>query len=336
MQTRTSRNSGTKGRSKNTRTQALSKRKGSDTISEGTGRSTRGPKQKAPAVRAEREQAPGAVRRPRPAKASPIGERRPSSRDRGNAKPEFVENPNLIIGRNPVLEAVKSGRTIDKLLIQKDAEGSIGKIISLAREKGLQIQYVDRIVLDKLSPGRPHQGAAAFAAAHAYADLDDILKAAEEKGGPPLIVILDGLEDPHNLGAIMRSADGAGAHGVIIPARRAVGLTEVVAKASAGAIEYVPVAKVTNLAQTVDRLKEKGLWVAAVDMDGTPYSKATLKGPLAFIIGGEGSGVSRLLKEKADFVISIPMKGRINSLNASNAAAIMLYEAARQRDEDSE
>ena len=241
-------------------------------------------------------------------------------------------NPNLIIGRNPVAEAIKSGRTIDKIMMQKDGEGSIKKIASMAREKKIQIQYVDKIALDKLVPGRPHQGIAAFAAAKDYVPLNAIIQGAKEKGEDPLLVILDGLEDPHNLGAVLRSADGAGAHGVVIPSRRAVGLTETVAKASAGAIEYVPVAKVPNLASSIDDLKSKGIWVAAVDMDGEPYSKAKLDGPLAIVIGAEGNGVSRLIREKADFIVSIPMKGKVNSLNASNAAAIILYEAERQRE----
>ncbi len=246
-------------------------------------------------------------------------------------KEDFELNPNLIIGRNPVTEAIKSGRSIDKILMQKDAEGSAKKIASMARENGLTLQYVDRIVLDKLCPGRPHQGVAAYAAAKEYADLDDIFAAAEEKGEDPLIVLLDGLEDPHNLGAVLRSCDGAGAHGVVIPARRAVGLTETVAKASAGAIEYVPVVKVTNLGQCVDKLKERGVWIAAVDMDGENYSDAQLTGPLALVIGGEGQGVSQTVRNKADYIVSIPMKGRVNSLNASNAAAILLYEVDRQR-----
>ena len=258
----------------------------------------------------------------------PYGERRAYD----SAAEREAENTSLIIGRNPVMEAIKAGRTINKIEMQKDGEGSIKKIASLAREKGIQIQYVDKIVLDKLVPGRPHQGIAAFMAAHDYVDVDDILQAAADKGEDPLIVVLDGLEDPHNLGAVLRSADGSGAHGVIIPSRRAVALTETVAKASAGAIEYVPVAKVSNLTQTIEYLKEKGLWIASVDMDGVNYSEANLSGPLALVIGGEGSGVSRLIREKSDFIVSIPMKGWVNSLNASNAAAIMLYEAVRQRD----
>jgi len=241
------------------------------------------------------------------------------------------ENPNLLIGRNPVAEAMKAGRPIDKILFQKDVQGSARALISKAKDEGLQIQFVDKIVLDKLAPGRPHQGVAAYVAAHTYVGIEEILDAAKKKGEDPLIVILDGLEDPHNLGAILRSCDGAGAHGVIIPSRRSVSLTETVAKASAGAIEYVPVAKTGNLSQTIELLKKKGLWIASVDMDGENYSEANLSGPLAIIIGGEGSGVSRILREKSDYIVSIPMKGHVNSLNASNAAAIVLYEAAKQR-----
>ncbi len=241
------------------------------------------------------------------------------------------ENPNLVIGRNPVTEAIKSGRPIDKILMQKDGEGSVRTIAGLARDNGLQLQYVDKVVLDKLCPGKAHQGVAAYVAAHEYVDIDYIFKAAEKRGEAPLIVLLDGLEDPHNLGAILRSCDGAGAHGVIIPSRRSVSLTDTVAKASAGAIEYVPVAKVSNLASAIDELKKRGVWVAAVDMGGVNYPDAGLTGPLALVIGSEGEGISRLVREKCDLVVGIPMKGRVNSLNASNAAAIVLYEAARQR-----
>lgn len=238
----------------------------------------------------------------------------------------------LIIGRNPVLEAIKSERNIDRILIQKDAAGSIGKIISTARERGLQLRHVDKLVLDRMAPGRPHQGVAAFVAAHSYASVSKMLKNARTRGEKPLLVILDGIEDPHNLGAVLRTCDACGAHGVIIPSRRAVGLTEAVAKTSAGAIEYVPVAKVANLASTVDKLKELGIWTAALDMDGSPYTELELCEPTALIIGAEGKGVSRLLREKADYIVSIPMKGKISSLNASGAAAVVLYEAVRQRD----
>ena len=246
-------------------------------------------------------------------------------------KKQWEDNPNLIIGRNPVAEAVKSGRTIDKILMQRDGEGSIKKIASMARERGLQIQYVEKIALDRLCPGRPHQGVAAMAAVHDYASLADIMKGAAVRQEDPFVILLDGLEDPHNLGAILRSAEGAGAHGVVIPSRRAVGLTETVAKASAGAIEYVPVAKAGNLVRTIEELKEKGLWVTGLDMDGIPYTRAELKGPVALVVGGEGGGLSRLIREKCDQVVSIPMRGRIESLNASNAAAVLLFEIRRQR-----
>lgn len=238
---------------------------------------------------------------------------------------------NLTIGRNPVMETLKSGRQVEKLLMQKDGEGSIKKIASIARERNIVIQYVDRIVLDRICPGRPHQGVAAVIAAHDYCELEDILQRAKEKGEDPFLILLDGLEDPHNLGAIMRTADAVGAHGIIIPSRRAVGLTETVAKASAGAIEYVPVAKVSNLVQAIERLKEEGLWIAGCDMDGADYYEAKLSGPIGLVVGGEGQGVGRLVREKCDFILSIPMEGKISSLNASNAAAVLLYEIYRQR-----
>ncbi|HCU08788.1 MAG TPA: 23S rRNA (guanosine(2251)-2'-O)-methyltransferase RlmB [Clostridiales bacterium] len=246
------------------------------------------------------------------------------------------ENPNLIIGRNPVMEAIKSGRTIDKILMQRDGEGSIKKIASMARERGLQIQYVEKIALDRLCPGRPHQGLAAMAAVHDYASVAEIMECAAVRQEDPFVILLDGLEDPHNLGAILRSAEGAGAHGVVIPSRRAVGLTETVAKASAGAIEYVPVAKAGNMVRAIEELKELGLWVTGLDMDGIPYSQAELKGPVALVVGGEGGGLSRLIREKCDQIVSIPMSGKISSLNASNAAAVLLFEIRRQRQESKE
>ncbi len=238
---------------------------------------------------------------------------------------------NIIIGRNPVMEALKSGREIDKLVVAKDAEGSIRKIIGLAKEKNLFCQFAEKNALDRIADGRAHQGIIAYVSVYAYCDVEDILEKAHQKEEDPFLIILDGLEDPHNLGSIMRTADGAGAHGIIIPKRRAVGVTDVVAKASAGAVEYVPVAKVSNIAQTIDRLKERGVWIGACDMEGTEYDKADLRGSLALVIGAEGQGISRLVKEKCDFVISIPMAGKIASLNASNAAAILMYEVRRQR-----
>lgn len=249
--------------------------------------------------------------------------------DKGGAS--AGENPNLIIGRNPVMEAVKSGRTIEKILMQKDGEGSIRKIASLARERGLQIQYVDRLALDRVAGSRAHQGIAAYVSAYSYCEISDILRKAKERGEDPFVILLDGLEDPHNLGAIMRTADAVGAHGIVIPSRRAVGLTETVAKASAGAIEYVSVAKVANMTAAIDELKAAGLWIGACDMDGETYHRAKLSGALGLVVGGEGQGVSRLVREHCDFVLSIPMVGKISSLNASNAAAVLMYEVFRQR-----
>jgi len=246
-----------------------------------------------------------------------------------------MDNTNMIYGRNPVMEALKSGREIEKIMILKNAEGSVKKIEGMAKERKIPVQYVDKAALDRATAGEEgvgsHQGVAAFTSSNRYYEVEDLLSAAAEKGEAPFLILLDGIEDPHNLGAILRTADGAGAHGVIIPKRRAAGLTDTVAKASAGAVEYVPVAKVTNLAQTIDNLKEKGLWIAACDMGGTLYHQADLTGPIALVIGSEGQGVSRLVREKCDYVISIPMRGRINSLNASNAAAVLLYEIDRQR-----
>lgn len=240
-------------------------------------------------------------------------------------------NENLIVGRNPVTEALKSGREIDKLMVSAE-DGSMKKILALAKERRIPVMKVEKAALDRLAPGQAHQGVCAYVSAHSYAELEDIFRIAEKRGEDPFIIILDNLEDPHNLGAIMRTAECAGAHGIIIPKRRACGLTEVVAKASAGAIEYMPCVKVTNIAQTIDELKERGVWVAACDMGGQEYYKADLKGKLAVVIGSEGFGISRLVKEKCDFVVSMPMVGRITSLNASNAAAVIIYEVRKQRD----
>ena len=238
---------------------------------------------------------------------------------------------NIIVGRNPVTEALRSGREIDKLMVSSE-EGSMKKILALAKERRIPVMKVEKSAIDRMAEGKAHQGVAAYVSAYAYAELEDIFRVAEERGEDPFIIILDNLEDPHNLGAIMRTAECAGAHGIIIPKRRACGLTEVVAKASAGAIEYMPCVKVTNIAQTIEELKERGIWVAACDMGGTEYYKADLKGKLAVVIGSEGFGISRLVKEKCDFVVSMPMVGRITSLNASNAAAVIIYEVRKQRD----
>lgn len=238
---------------------------------------------------------------------------------------------NIIVGRNPVTEALRSGREIDKLMVSSE-EGSMKKILALAKERRIPVMKVEKSAIDRIAEGKAHQGVAAYVSAYAYAELEDIFRIAEERGEDPFIIILDNLEDPHNLGAIMRTAECAGAHGVIIPKRRACGLTEVVAKASAGAIEYMPCVKVTNIAQTIEELKERGIWVTACDMGGQEYYKANLKGKLAVVIGSEGFGISRLVKEKCDFVVSMPMVGRITSLNASNAAAVIIYEVRKQRD----
>ncbi|MDY2669932.1 MAG: 23S rRNA (guanosine(2251)-2'-O)-methyltransferase RlmB [Anaerovoracaceae bacterium] len=238
---------------------------------------------------------------------------------------------NLLTGRNPVIEALKSGRGIDRILIAKGAEGSVVKIAGMASDAGVQVQYVQRSVIDRIAAGLPHQGVAAFVSDYEYSDVDEILELAAEKGQDPFIVILDGIEDPHNLGAVIRTADASGAHGVIIQKRRAVSITPVVEKSAAGAAEYVKVARVANIAQTIDQLKKAGVWTAAVDMDGSDYWQADLSGPIAVVIGSEGRGISRLVKEKCDFTVSMPMLGHVNSLNASNAAALVMYEIVRQR-----
>lgn len=237
-----------------------------------------------------------------------------------------------IIGRNAVMEALRSDREIEKLIVGKGAEGSIKKIIGMAKDKKIPIHYSEKSALDRIADGKAHQGVAAQVSAYFYCEIEDILQRAEERGEDPFIIILDGLEDPHNLGAIMRTAECCGVHGIIIPKRRSVGLTETVAKASAGAIEYMLCAKVSNIGQAIDKLKDRGVWIAACDMDGQQFTKQDLTGRLGIVIGSEGFGISRLVREKCDFIVSIPMKGKITSLNASNAAAILMYEVLRQRD----
>lgn len=239
---------------------------------------------------------------------------------------------NIIAGRNAVTEALKSGREIDRILIAEGAEGSIKRIVALAKERNIKVHYEGRNVLDKITD-ETHQGVVAYSAAAKYSTVDEILAEAKARDEDPFIIILDDIEDPHNLGAIMRTAECAGAHGIIVAKDRAAGLTQTVAKASAGAIEYMKVAKVTNIARTVDELKERGVWIAACDMDGNEYTKQDLKGPIGLVVGNEGKGISRLVREKCDFVVSIPMVGHISSLNASNAAAILMYEVVRQRGE---
>lgn len=241
-------------------------------------------------------------------------------------------NANQFEGRNAVLELLKSGRDIDKILVAKgNVEGTIKRIIGEASKKGIVIQEAARQKLDELSQTKNHQGVIAFASAHDYSTIDDILENAAVRGEDPFIIVMDGITDPHNLGAVIRTAECAGAHGIIIPKRRSVGLTAVVAKTSAGAVEYMPVAKVTNISAAIDLLKSKGIWVAATDMKGENYFKADLSGPIALVIGSEGEGVGRLVKEKCDFTVSIPMYGNITSLNASVAAGLIMYEVVRKR-----
>lgn len=245
-----------------------------------------------------------------------------------------MDNNSLIIeGRNGVLEALKADRSIDRLMVidSKNHDAPLKKIISEARKKGIVVRFEPKEKLDKISDKNKHQGVIAYVAAYDYVSIDEILNKAKEKGEDPFIVILDSIEDPHNLGAILRTANIAGVHGIIIPKRRAVGLTATVVKTSAGAIEYTPVAKVTNISRVIEELKEKGIWVVCADMDGEIMYNIDFKGPIAIVIGGEGAGVSRLVKEKCDLVAKIPMKGDITSLNASVATGVLIYEAYRQK-----
>lgn len=239
---------------------------------------------------------------------------------------------NTVIGRNAVKELLGSGRDIEKLYVQAtDREGSINLLIGLAGKRGIPIFECDRAKLDSLSFGGRHQGIVAIAAERNYSTVDEIIAYAESKGEKPFIVVLDGIEDPHNLGAIIRSAECQGAHGVIIPKRRAVGLTTTVAKSSAGALEYVKICKVTNLPSTIDELKDKGLWIYGADMDGAEIYSTDMKGAAAVVLGSEGFGISRLVKEKCDFIVSIPLYGKVNSMNVSCAGAVIFSEIARQR-----
>ena len=257
--------------------------------------------------------------------------RRDAARDRRPLEREDAEN--ILEGRNALTEALASGRAIDKVVI---AEGStdraLARLAAQAKQAGAVVVETDRRKLDQMSATGAHQGVIAMVAAHSYATLDDILNRAKERGEAPLIVICDELSDPHNLGAIIRTAECAGAHGVVIPKRRSVGLTAIVGKASAGALEYMPVARVTNVTNAIKELKERGVWIFGTAAEGaTPLYQADLKGAAAIVIGNEGDGMSRLVAESCDLKVSIPMKGRISSLNASAAAAILLYEAVRQR-----
>lgn len=250
-----------------------------------------------------------------------------TDRERRETPEDFIE------GRNAVQEALRSGRPMDHVLVAEgDTDRGLRRLAGMAREAGAVVKTVDRRKLDMLSPTGAHQGIIAFVAAHEYATVEDILNTAKERGEAPLIIVCDEISDPHNLGAIIRSAECAGAHGVIIPKRRSVSLTAVVGKTSAGAIEYMKVARVANLPSTLDALKKQGIWVFGTAADGDrPLYDADLRGPAALVIGSEGFGMSRLVEERCDFKISIPMKGAISSLNASAAASVLLYEAVRQR-----
>jgi len=246
---------------------------------------------------------------------------------------EALSGEELLAGKHPVLEALRSGRPLNKIWVASQAQRqAVQPILEAARERGVVVQVTDRRALDRLAPGVSHQGIVAQAAAAPYAELEDLLERAARSGRPPLLVLLDEVEDPHNLGSVLRTAECAGASGVIVPKRRSAGLTAAVAKASAGAVEHIPVARVTNLAQTIGLLQSRGYWVAGADASAPQdVFAADLTGPLAVVIGSEGKGLSRLVREKCDFLVSVPMFGRIGSLNASVAAAVILYEAVRQR-----
>ena len=234
----------------------------------------------------------------------------------------------IIEGRNPIIEALKNNRSIEKIMVNKASkEGSIKKILAMAKENKVIIQEVDRHKLDEMSESHAHQGVIAITSDYRYYDLDEILEIPKERGEDPFFIILDGITDPHNLGSIIRTADAVGAHAVIIPKRRSVQITPIVAKASAGAVEYLPVCKVTNIVNTIKTLKENGLWIAAVDMDGQTFYQQNLGGPLGLVVGSEGEGISRLVKQNCD----LPMSGNVTSLNASVAGGILLYEVYRQR-----
>ena len=247
-----------------------------------------------------------------------------------NTKTEF--NENQVEGRNAVLEVLKSGRDIDKIFVQSgNVEGMLRRIVAQAKESGIVVQETAKQKLDFISQTKNHQGIIALVSAHEYVEVKDILNIAKEKNEEPFLMILDGITDPHNFGAIMRTAEASGVHGIIIPKRRSVGLTATVSKTSAGAIEYMPVARVTNLARTIDDLKKSGVWITSADMQGNDYFDASLNIPVAIVIGSEGDGISRLVKDKCDFTVSIPMYGKISSLNASVAAGLLMYEVVRQR-----
>lgn len=251
---------------------------------------------------------------------------------RGAPQGEQPRGADIVAGRNAVLEALRAGRPLDSLYVQRgEGRGALQGVLALAREKGVPVKEADPVKLQHLCGGTHHQGMVAVGAVKAYASLEELFQRAQDRQEPPFFVICDGLEDPHNLGAVLRSAECAGAHGVIVPQRRSVGLTWAVGKASAGAVEHLPVARVQNVAALLEDLKARGVWIYTADMDGSPWCQTDFTGPAALVIGSEGSGVSRLVKERSDFVVSLPIKGQVNSLNASVAAGVLCYEVARQR-----
>lgn len=243
-----------------------------------------------------------------------------------------VANDNLIFGRNSVIEALEASRKLEKVLVLDGGTGSLRKIIGLAKASKVRVEFVDRKTLDRLSGGANHQGVVAKGQVFEYSNVDSICEAAATNGEDPFILILDGIEDPHNLGAILRTGECAGVHGIIIPERRAASVDSVAMKVAAGAAEYVKVARVKNLSRTLDELKNKGVWIVGLDMYGERYYEQNLKGPIALVVGNEGKGISRLIKEKCDYMISIPLKGKVSSLNASNAVAVAVYETLKQRE----
>lgn len=243
-----------------------------------------------------------------------------------------VANDNLIFGRNSVIEALEASRKLEKVLVLDGGTGSLRKIIGMAKDSRVRVEFVDRKTLDRLSEGANHQGVIAKGQVFEYSNVDSICEAAATNGEDPFILVLDGIEDPHNLGAILRTGECAGVHGIIIPERRAASVDSVAMKVAAGAAEYVKVARVKNLSRTLDELKNKGVWIVGLDMYGERYYEQNLKGPIALVVGNEGKGISRLIKEKCDYMISIPLKGKVSSLNASNAVAVAVYETLKQRE----
>lgn len=239
----------------------------------------------------------------------------------------------FIAGRNPVAEALRSGRALNKVMVQDGARG-VTEIIAAAKEKGVAVEFVKSDKLDKLAQGVRHQGVVAYAAPVEFKTLEDALKKAAAKGEAPFLMLLDELQDPQNLGALIRTADAAGVHGILLPKRRSCPLNAVVAKISAGAVEYVPVIQIGNIVQQLKDLKKQGFWVAGADMDGEPYTKTNLTGPLVLVIGAEGKGIGRLVKENCDIIVSLPMQGGVNSLNAAAAGAVLMYEVVRQRGQE--